>query len=69
MPPRKETYAQALARLEQIVGQIDAGELEIDQLAEKLKEANQLIAFCRDRLARVDGETEKLLSEQGETGE
>lgn len=34
-PKKKETYSQAMERLEKIVGQIDNNELEIDMLAEK----------------------------------
>ena len=41
VPKKKETYSQAMARLEKIVNQIDNNELEIDQLAEKIKEANE----------------------------
>ena len=39
---KKETYSQAISRLEQIVSQIDNNELDIDQLADKIKEANGL---------------------------
>ena len=45
-PRKKETYSQAMSRLEKIVNQIDNNELEIDELAEKIKEANEIIAFC-----------------------
>ena len=47
---KKETYSQAMERLEKIVRQIDNNELEIDALAEKIKEANEIIAFCSDKL-------------------
>ena len=47
---KKETYSEAMARLEKIVSQIDNNELEIDVLAEKIKEANGIIAFCSDKL-------------------
>lgn len=43
---KKETYSQAIERLEKIVRQIDSNELEIDELSEKIKEANEIIAFC-----------------------
>ena len=36
-PKKKETYSQAMERLEKIVSQIDNNELEIDALAEKIK--------------------------------
>ena len=41
-PKKKETYSQAMERLEKIVSQIDNNELEIDALAEKIKEAKLL---------------------------
>ena len=66
---KKETYSEAMARLEKIVGQIDNNELEIDVLAEKIKEANGIIAFCSDELTKADKEIEKLLSEKRESEE
>ena len=68
-PERKETYSQAMERLEKIVGQIDNNELEIDMLAEKIKEANEIIALCSDKLTKADKEIEKLLAEKRECGE
>lgn len=61
---KKETYSQAMARLEKIVRQIDSNELEIDALADKIKEANEIIAFCSDKLMKADKEIEKLLEEK-----
>lgn len=66
---KKETYSEAMARLEKIVGQIDNNELEIDVLVEKIKEANGIIAFCSDKLTKADKEIEKLLSEKRESEE
>ena len=66
---KKETYSESMARLEKIVGQIDNNELEIDVLAEKIKEANGIIAFCSDKLTKADKEIEKLLSEKRESEE
>ena len=56
-PKKKETYSQAMERLEKIVSQIDA-------LAEKIKEANEIIAFCSDKLTKADCEVKKLLSDK-----
>ena len=66
---KKETYSDAKARLEKIVSQIDNNALEIDVLAEKIKEANGIIAFCSDKLPKADKEIEKLLSEKWESEE
>ena len=64
MSVKKETYSQAMERLERIVRQIDNNELEIDVLAEKIKEANEIIAFCTEKLTKADREVEKLLHEK-----
>lgn len=66
---KKETYSQAISRLEQIVSQIDNNELDIDQLADKIKEANDLIAFCQSKLTKADAEIEKILAERRESEE
>lgn len=63
MAAKKETYSQAMERLEGIVRQIDNNELELDALAGKLKEANDIIAFCSEKLTKVDAEVEKLLND------
>lgn len=61
---KKETYSQAIERLEKIVRQIDSNELEIDELSEKIKEANEIIAVCTGKLTKADQEIEKLLQEK-----
>lgn len=61
---KKETYSQAIERLEKIVRQIDSNELEIDELSEKIKEANEIIASCTGKLTKADQEIEKLLQEK-----
>lgn len=62
---KKETYSEAMARLEKIVSQIDNNELEIDVLAEKIKEANGIIAFCSDKLTKADKEIENYCRRSG----
>ena len=69
MAKKKETYSQAMARLETIVRQVDSNELEIDELVEKIKEANEIIAFCSEKLKKADTEIEKLLAEKQENEE
>ena len=58
MAAKKETYSGAMERLEKIVRQIDNNELDIDILSEKIKEANEIIAFCTEKLTKADREVE-----------
>ena len=69
MAAKKETYSEAMERLEKIVRQIDNNELDIDTLSEKIKEANEIIAFCKDKLTKADREVEKLLQEKRQSEE
>ena len=69
MAKKKETYSQAMARLETIVRQMDSNELEVDELVEKIKEANEIIAYCSEKLKKADTEIEKLLADKHENEE
>ena len=55
------TYEEAIRQLDNIVRQIETGEMGIDQLTAQLKRAQELIAFCRDTLYKTDEEVQKLL--------
>ena len=59
MAAKKQTYEQAMKRLEEIVSRIDSNEL--DSLGVNLKEAQELIKFCRDKLYKADEEIKKML--------
>lgn len=54
-------YEEAMAELEQIVEQMEDGELNLDELTTKLKRAQQLIKTCNDRLTKTDAEIQKIL--------
>lgn len=61
MAEKKESYAQAMEKLENIVSTVEKGELDIDQLSEKLKEAQKLVSFCKDKLYKADEEIKKIM--------
>lgn len=56
-------YEEAIKNLESIVSLMESGKLDLDQLEEKLKEAQQLIKLCRDKLTKTDEEISKLLQQ------
>lgn len=63
MATKKETYTEAMKRLETIVARIEGNELDIDELGDNLKEAQKLIKYCRDKLYKADAEIKKMLDE------
>lgn len=56
-------YEEAIKELETIVSQIEKNELDIDELTVRLKEAQQLIKFCKDKLYRTDEKIKAMLEE------
>lgn len=56
-------YEEAIKNLESIVSMMESGKLDLDQLEEKLKEAQQLIKLCRNKLTKTDEEISKLLQQ------
>ena len=59
-----QKYEEALAQLETIVRKMEANEYDIDQLAQQLKTAQQLIKFCKDKLTLTEEELRKIQAEQ-----
>lgn len=55
-------YEEAIKKLEGIVEKMENGELDIDQMAEQLKEAQKLVKMCQERLTKVDEDVKKILS-------
>ncbi len=56
-------YEEAIEQLETIVSQIENNELDVDQLADRLKEAQKLIKLCKDKLYKTDEKIKALLAE------
>ena len=54
-------YEEEVKRLEQIVLQLERGDLDIDQLTEQLKEAQRIIKSCKAKLTKTDAEIKQLL--------
>lgn len=60
---KKETYNEAVEKLRTIVEDIEKGELDVDVLSEKVKEATRLIKLCKDKLFKADEEVKKILEQ------
>ena len=52
--PAPETYEEALAELEALVGAMERGEMPLDRLLESYRRGAELLALCRNRLDAVD---------------
>ncbi len=54
------TFSNAFASLEKLVHEIEDDAILVDQLANKVKEANELIEFCELKLRGIDKELDQL---------
>lgn len=63
MEKKKLSYEEAMARLEDLVRRIEQGEVGVDRLAAELKEAQRLMAFCREKLYLTEKEIKNILEE------
>ena len=57
------TYQQALDELTDIVAQLENESIPIDELAEKVKRASDLIYYCQSRLNVTDKEVKKIITQ------
>ena len=56
-------YEAAFAELQTIVRKMETDELDIDQMSEQLKRAQELIKLCKDKLSKTDEEIKKILAQ------
>jgi exodeoxyribonuclease VII small subunit len=48
------TYSSAFAELQQLVRQIENEDIQLDTLADKVKQANALIKYCEMSLRTIE---------------
>ncbi|MBR5729200.1 MAG: exodeoxyribonuclease VII small subunit [Prevotella sp.] len=61
---QEQKYEEAFAELQSIVSKMENDELDIDQMSEQLKRAQQLIRFCKDKLTKTEEEIKKILDDK-----
>lgn len=55
-------YEEALSQLEKILAQLKDGNMPLSDLTAKIKEAQQLVAFCQKCLSDTVTEVEKIIT-------
>lgn len=61
---KKPTFEESLERLEDIVAQLEAGDLPLDKAFQYYKEGMDLSLFCSNELKRVEKEVLKIQKNQ-----
>ena len=63
---KKPSYEEAMSRLEEIVQNMEGGNLDLDTLTLQLREAKSIIKICKDKLTKTDAEINEILKEDSQ---
>jgi len=56
------TYQQAIDELTDLVSELENENIPIDDLADKVKRASELIQYCQTKLTQTNTEVKKIIS-------
>lgn len=54
-------YSKAVKRLDEIIAKIENETIDVDELSDKVKEAVELIEFCKVKIEKADFEVKKVV--------
>jgi len=56
-------YTDAFDELQEIVSDMEDGQINVDELAQKVKRATELIRICKNKLTATEGDVQKILKD------
>ncbi|MCO5258765.1 MAG: exodeoxyribonuclease VII small subunit [Crocinitomicaceae bacterium] len=56
-------YTEAFEELQQIVADLEDGEISVDELSIKIKRASELIKICKKKLVSTEEDVNQILKE------
>lgn len=56
-------YTEAFEELQQIVAEIEDGQISVDELSEKVKRAAYLINICKTKLSSTEEDVNRILKD------
>jgi exodeoxyribonuclease VII small subunit len=66
---KEPNYTEAFEELQEIVLEIEQGEISVDRLSEKVKRAAVLIKICKTKLTSTEEDVAKILKELEKSAE
>ena len=63
MPDKENSFEQNLKQLEELVGKLEQGDLPLEEAIKLFQQGMKLSKLCSERLAAVETEIKKLVSE------
>ena len=62
------TYGEAMTEIEEILEKIESGELDVDELTDKVKKVASLLDICKKKLKTTETEIQKVIEGLENTG-
>jgi exodeoxyribonuclease VII small subunit len=63
MAKKEQTYKQAIAEVEKILADLESNSMDVDEMANAVKKAMDLLSFCKKKLRDTEEDIIKLLEE------
>ena len=63
MAKKEFSFSEAVKEIEEILKQIESGELDVDKLAVEVKRASELISLCQKKLRTTEEEINNIFRE------
>jgi exodeoxyribonuclease VII small subunit len=60
---KKKSYTEAFDELQELVNEIEVGEISVDDLSEKVRRAAELIKICKAKLIATELDVNQILEE------
>ena len=61
----QRSYDQALSELKKMAEAIENESVSIDELADKVKRASELVEYCKEKLRNTEAELDKVIGKMG----
>lgn len=57
---KKYNFEEALSRLEELLNELESGDVELDDMLKKYGEGSELIKFCMSKLEKAEKQIQQL---------
>lgn len=64
MPENKTSFEDAMERLEEVVKELEDGELTLDASLERFEEGIKLYRYCMKKLEEIENKVEVIMNDQ-----
>ena len=69
MSKKEKNYEEAFEELQEIVLQIEEGDIGVDDLSAKVKRAAELIKYCKGKLKSVEADIDEVVKGMNNSSE